>query len=422
MQGVLNYNEEQRDFLQGVHGEAAAMAMRILSDMARVEGVRDFVAVTSAHVDGCVYHGDTGCYFAEKLASAGARVRIPTSLNVGAMDLRQPSNVLLEGATRDLAIRQMNAYVAMGCTPSWTCAPYQAGFRPSPGEQVAWAESNAVVFANSVLGARSNRYGDFLDICCAITGYAPNSGLHRPENRLATLVIDASGLSRSLKKRDDFYPVLGWWLGHTVGAKVAAIVGLPLDVSEDRLKALGAAAASTGAVGLFHVVGVTPEAPTLERALGGAEAVKRIVLNREILLDTHRRMSPAGDEQLDVVALGSPHFSISEFKVLLGLLKGRKAAIPIYVCTGRHVIDELGPLGLLNGLDASNITVVADTCVVVTPVLSSDGGVLMTNSGKFAHYGKSLTGHDVVFGSLEECVNSAIAGRVIRDKAAWGVA
>lgn len=420
--GVLNYNDDHRKFLQGAQGEAAAMAMRILSDMARVEGVREFVAIRSAHVDGCVYHGDTGCHYAEKLVAGEARVRVPTSLNVGAMDLRKPSNVLLVNPSRDLAVRQMNAYVAMGCIPSWTCAPYQAGFRPRLGEQVAWAESNAVVFVNSVLGARTNRYGDFLDICCAITGYAPLSGLHLSENRRATLVIDASGLPPGLLNRDDFYPVLGSWLGSAVGSEVAAISGLPADVSEDRLKALGAAAASTGAVGLFHVVGMTPEAPTMQAALGGNDPATTIRLDVDMLLDTRRKMSPAGGDQLDVLALGSPHFSISEFRSLLARLNGRRASLPVYVCTGRHVIDELEALGWLKSLEQMNVTLVVDTCVVVTPVLQSAGGVLMTNSGKFAHYSKSLTGHDVVFGSLEECVESAVAGRVMREDSAWGAA
>lgn len=398
------------------------MAMRILVDMAHVEGVDEFVSVTSAHIDGCLMHGATGCYYAEKLQAGGGRVRIPTSLNVGAMDLVRPANVLLEGEARDLAVRQMNSYVAMGCTPSWTCAPYQAGFRPDVGEQVAWAESNAVVFANSVLGARTNRYGDFLDICCALTGYAPFSGLHRDENRVARILVDASRIPDALMARDDFYPVLGALLGREVGTVVAVIDGLPGDIDEDRLKAVGAAAASTGAVALFHVVGVTPEAGTLEQALGGAEPVSVIRLSPEMLLAEHQRMNTAHGDQLDVVALGSPHFSFPEFEKLMSLLNGRRCSVPVYVCTGRHVLDRLEPLGWQKLLEGANVRLVLDTCVVVTPVIEARGGVLMTNSGKFAHYSPSLIGHEVVFGSLSECVESAVAGQVVRDPAAWGAA
>ena len=418
----MQMNSEQQAMLDGKSGQAAAMAMRILSAMARSEGVREWVAISSAHIDGCLFHGRSGCDFAEKLVAGGGRVRVPASLNVGAMDLQQPGRVLLGGAARELAVRQMNAYVAMGCLPTWTCAPYQAGMRPGLGEQVAWAESNAVVFANSVLGARSNRYGDFMDICCALTGYAPASGLHLAENRRARIVVDASGLPTALKQRDDFYPVLGAWLGRAVGSAVAVLAGIPASVSEDQLKALGASAASTGSVALFHVAGVTPEAATLERALGGAQPEAVIALTGAMLLEVHRQLNTARGEQLDVVALGSPHFSIHEFAELHRLLGGRRVAVPVYACTGRHTIAELDQREWRGALEAAGVRIIVDTCVVVTPVIAARTGVLMTNSGKFAHYSPSLIGHAVAFGSLSECVESAVAGRIIRDAAAWGAA
>jgi predicted aconitase len=418
----MDLSIDQGNLLSGAHGESAAIAMRILLDMAHVEGVSEFVQVSSVHVDGCLMHGATGCYYAEKLQSGGGRVRVPTSLNVGAMDLVRPENVLLKGKMRDLAIRQMNAYVAMGCTPSWTCAPYQAGFRPALGEQVAWAESNAVVFANSVLGARTNRYSDFLDICCALTGYAPCSGLHITENRYATILINTSLIPAALKLRDDFYPVLGAWLGREVGTDIAVIDGLPVDTDEDRLKSLGAAAASTGAVGLFHAAGITPEAETVAQAMGDREPAHMIELTPDMLLATHRQMSTTSNDEITVVALGSPHFSMQEFTTLLQLLGGRRSRVPIYACTGRHVLDVINEQDLAGELEAANVRLITDTCVVVTPVIEMSDGVLMTNSGKFAHYSPSLIGHEVVFGSLSECVESAVAGSVVRDHSAWGLA
>ena len=418
---MMRLNPEQQGMLDGERGEAASMAMRILVDMARVDGVDHLVPISSVHVDGCVYHGDTGCYFAERLTSLGAKVRVPTSLNVGGMDLCNPANVRLKGRSRDLAVRQMNAYLSMGCVPSWTCAPYQAGFRPGLGEQVAWAESNAVVFANSVLGARTNRYGDFLDICCAITGYAPHSGLHLDRNRLASIVIDAGKLPASLTRRDDFYPVFGSWLGRAVGTDVAVIDGFPSPIPEDRLKALGAAAASTGAVGLFHIAGVTPEAPTTEAALGGREPETIISIDPVDLYAEHARMSSVADDHIDVIALGSPHFSIDEFKTLLKLLGDRRFRIPVYVCSGRHAIDRLDATER-GVLEKAGVRLILDTCVVVTPVIEQEAGVLMTNSGKFAHYSHALIGHEVIFGSLAECVESAVAGRLVRDAGAWGLA
>jgi hypothetical protein len=318
-----------------------------------------------------------------------------------------------------MARRQMEAYVALGCEPTWTCAPYQAGHRPRLGEQVAWGESNAVAFANSVLGARTERYGDFLDACCALTARAPLHGLHLAENRTATVVVDASGVPDALKRLDVFYPVLGTWLGLEVGREVAALVGLPSDVTEDQLKALGAAGASSGSVSLFHVVGVTPEAPTLEAATGGRGDVRRIALTAERLRPALDRLSTSDSGSVDAVAVGSPHLSLAEVRALARLVRGRRLRVPFYACTGRGVLAELEASGDAALLTEAGVEIVVDTCVVVTPILSASGGVLMTCSGKFAHYGPSNTGYDVVYGSLEDCVASAVAGRVVRDEAAW---
>ncbi len=399
---------------------AVDMARRIVADAARLMGAAGLVPVVSAHIDGCLYHGDSGVLFAEALVQGGAKVAVPTTLNVGALDQLHPGRVRFAAHEAAMARRLMDAYEALGCRPSWTCAPYQAGHRPRPGQHVAWGESNAVAFVNSVLGARTNRLGDFLDIACAIAGVAPDCGLHRDENRRATLVVDASGLSARLRASESFYPVLGAWLGAHAGSAIAAITGLPADIPEDALKALGAAAASTGAVALFHIVGVTPEAPTLAAATGSQPPAATIALNTDMLQDARDRLSTAtGDGALDAIALGSPHFSLAEFARLRDLLAGRRLAVPFYACTGRGVVEVLEGRGWRRELTDCGVTLIADTCVVVAPIIQSGNGVLMTNSGKFAFYGEANTGHPTVFGSLEDCVASGVAGRVVRDEALW---
>lgn len=410
---------DERAFLDGVHGEAAATAMRLMVAAAELLGAARLVEIASAHIDGCLYHGDGGVEFAERLVAGGGRVRVPTTLNVGALDLLHPGRVRGDAHHAAMARRQMEAYVAMGCAPTWTCAPYQAGHRPAPGEQVAWGESNAIAFANSVLGARTERYGDFLDACCALTGRAPLHGLHLAENRRARVVVDLSAVPEALKRRDVFYPVLGTWLGMEFGREVTALVGLPADLTEDQLKALGAAGASSGAVALFHVVGVTPEAPTLEAVVGDPDTVLRITPTPSMLREALRRLSTTDAEQVDAVAVGSPHFSREEFAELVRLVRGRRMAVPFYACTGRHVMVDLEASGDAALLAEAGVEVVVDTCVVVTPILPATGGVLMTCSGKFAHYGPSNTGYEVVYGGLEECVASAETGRVVREASLW---
>jgi predicted aconitase len=287
------------------------------------------------------------------------------------------------------------------------------------GAQVAWGESNAIAFVNSVLGARTERYGDFLDACCALIGRAPYYGLHRDEARRARVVVDLSDVPDDLARRDVFYPVLGTWLGLEVGQQVSALTGLPSTVTEDQLKALGAAAASTGAVALFHVEGVTPEAPSLDAALQGGAPDRTVRVRGADLRQALARLSTSESEAVDAVAVGSPHFSLEEFEDLVELIAGKRSRIPFYACTSRNVLVELEASGDSQRLAEAGVDIVVDTCVVVTPILPDTGGVLMTCSGKFAHYGPSNTGYDVAYGSLEDCVASAVEGRLVRDEEVW---
>lgn len=395
------------------------LAMRIVLRMAEVLGARELVEIASAHIDGCLYHGDGGVEFGERLVELGGRVAVPATLNVGALDLLNPARVRAHGHRREMALRQMRAYQALGCKPTWTCAPYQAGHRPAPGEHVAWGESNAVCFANSVLGARTNRYGDFMDICCAIAGRAPRTGLHLVEKRRATVAVDTDAIDAELRRRDVFYPVLGTWLGATVDDRVAVVTGLPETVTEDQLKAMGAAAASSGAVGLFHVEGVTPEAPDLDTALGGMAPQAVITPTPQALRAARDTLSTADAGRIDAVAVGSPHFSMAEFARLDAQLPSTPFAVPFYVCTGRSEYRQLEAADRLRRFEDAGVEIVVDTCVVVTPILPPKDGVLMTNSGKFAHYTPSNTGYGVVYGSLEDCVRSAARARVTRDERLW---
>jgi predicted aconitase len=419
---MLALDDHARAALDGARGAAAQVAMRVVADAARMMGATSLVPIGSAHVDGCLVHGPGGVAFAELLVAGGGRVAVPTTLNVGALDLVQDGVARLDGAARDLATRMARAYETLGCRPTWTCAPYQAGHRPSHGAHVAWGESNAIVFVNSVLGARSARYGDFLDVCCALAARAPFAGLHRDEARRATLVIDATGLSPALLAEDALYPVLGAWLGRIAGGAVAAILGLPPDTDEDRLKALGAAAAATGAVGMFHAVGRTPEAPDLATACGGRRPDRHVVLTAAMLAEARAGLSTAAvapGTAIDAVAIGSPHLSAAELARLAALFAGRRSRVPFYACTGRHAVEGPANAAIAAALRAAGVSVVLDTCVVVTPIMAAGGGLTMTNSGKFAHYMKPNTGRDVVFGTLADCVESAVAGRLARDPELW---
>ena len=254
--------------LNGEAGGAAASAMRILAAFSEAIGAPALLDISRAHIDGCLYHGQVSLDFVELLVSRGGKVRVPTTLNVGTLDLIHPELMRMKPEEQAPARRLMKAHLELGCQPSFTCAPYQTLFRPSFGEQIAWGESTAIVFANSVIGARTNRYGDFIDLCCAITGRAPAWGLHLDENRHGRVLFRLSGFAASLPPTDALYVAVGLIVGERTGERVPVIEGLPQPRDEDQLKALGAAAASSGAVGLFHAVGITPEAATPAQAFG----------------------------------------------------------------------------------------------------------------------------------------------------------
>ncbi len=381
---AVSLTAEERAIVGGERGEGAAIAMRIVAETARLMGAERLIPVESAHIDGALYHGDSGTLFAERLVAGGARTAVRATLNVGAIDLTGCSRNRLPPHQLDMAGRMMTAYKSLGCEPTWTCAPYQAGHRPRLGSQVAWGESNAVAFCNSVLGARTNRYGDFLDIACAISGRAPDYGLHRTENRRATVVFDVSNIDPAFLSSDVAWPVLGNLYGRLIGESIGVISGLSFRPWEDILKAFGATAASAGSVGLFHVAGATPEAPDEATALHHLPPEERILVNADMVRDAQRRLTTAERaDRIDAVAIGSPHLSLEEFDTLRNLLRGRKVAVPIYACTGRHVLRILERDRHRQDLEASGIIIVADTCVVVTPILpEKPGAILMTNSGK----------------------------------------
>ena len=417
----LELSEYDRSLLDGEGGPAGQMAMRILARMAPFYGAQRLLDISGAHIDSTIYIGQAGLEYAERLAGLGARVRVPTTLNVSGLDEAGWQEWPVPADWAQGAQRQMVAYRSMGAIPTWTCAPYQTEYRPKFGEQIAWGESNAIVFANSVIGARSERYPDLLDICCAITGRAPAAGLHLDENRFAQLVLTLQGVPAALQSDDSFYPVLGYLLGKIAGERSPLVLGLEVQPTEDQLKALGAAAASSGAVALFHLVGITPEAPTLQAALGGHAPQESIVISMETLRQARRELSSLAEGPLDMVVLGSPHFSLAEFRQLAPLLRGqeRHPDVQFLVTTSRAVAELARREGSLQTLLDFGGKVTVDTCILATPMLPAAIRRLMTNSGKYAYYAPGMLNTRVAYGSLSDCVRSAIAGRIERDESLW---
>jgi cis-L-3-hydroxyproline dehydratase len=415
----IELTEHDRALLAGSYGKAAQVAMQIVLRMAQIQGATQLVDITQAHIDGCIYTGPASLRFAQQLVAWGAKVRVPTTLNSISVDQRRWRELGIDPALGVPASALGDAYMAMGAQLSFTCAPYLLDSAPKAGEQIVWAESNAVVYANSVLGARTLKYPDYLDICIALTGRAPLIGCHLEDQRKARLQIELPTLGTL---DDAFYPLLGYHIGALAGSRIPLIMGLKQQHPDlDDLKAFGAAFATTSAAPLFHIAGVTPEALDPAQVIDGPLPVIKVSLE-DLLLSWHE-LNSARDPQVDVVSLGNPHFSLSEFAHLARLCQGRKRHpdVVLAITCGRAVLEQARAAGHVGVLEAFGAVIVSDTCwcMLGEPVIPPAARNLMTNSGKYAHYAPGLVGRKVHFASLAECVDAACSATASGRLPAW---
>lgn len=412
---------QDRAILAGAEGKCRQVALQIVLRMAELQGVTELIDVVQAHIDGCIYTGSASLRFAAQLRDWGGKVKVPTTLNSISVDRRRWRALGVPPAFGEPASALAQAYVDMGASPTYTCAPYLLDSAPVAGEHIVWAESNAVVFANSVLGACTAKYADFMDICVALVGRAPRSGCHLPGNRFATARIDLPTLSGL---DDAFFPLLGYWVGLLAGHRIPLICGLEnTPVSRDDLKAFGAAFATTASAPMFHIAGVTPEATTPEMALGAKAPQTTYQITHHDLAEAWGQLNSASTGQVDLVALGNPHFSASECAALALLCKDRKrhAETAVVLTTSRAVYAEAERQGHVAALEAFGVNLLTDTCwcMLDEPVVPPTAHVIMTNSGKYAHYAPGLTGRQIHFGALQACVEAACTGQAPSARPAW---
>jgi len=419
--GVWELTEHDRELIDGAHGKAAAIAMRIVMRIGELQGARQLLDVAQAHIDGCIYTGPASLRFARGLVGMGAQVRVPTTLNSISVDRRRWRELGVDAALGEPADDLGQAYLDMGARASFTCAPYLLDSAPRFGEQIVWAESNAVVFANSVLGARTQKYPDFLDICIALTGRAPDVGCHRDEGRVATVRIDVEAPEAF---NDAFYPLLGYHIGLLCGSEIPVICGLEgCPPNMDDLKAFGAAFATTSAAPMFHIVGCTPEAASVDIALACQPPRRCFAVERTALAASWRELDSAAEREIHLVSLGNPHLSLAECAKLATLCAGRKrkAGTALVVTLGRAVHALARAARHLDVIEAFGATVLTDTCwcMLGEPVIPPAARTLITNSGKYAHYAPGLVGRAVQFGSLADCVEAACTGMRTPQLPSW---
>ena len=417
----MHLTADEQAMADGNAGPVLAFAMDLLVKLGEMHGAPRLEAIEAAYVNTTFSwvepHYDLLCWLAEH----DARVAVPTYTNVTIYD---PDNPRLRtdkdglwASERSLELIKLHRRI--GCEMTLTCAPYHLPDSPGLGTQISCSESNAVSYFNSVTGARTLKYGDYVDMATALTGRVPFVGLHTDEGRRATVVYDVAPLPDAFANDDLSYQLIGHVMGRKTAMEIPALVGINPAATVENLRSIGACGASAGGVAMFHAVGLTPEAPTLEAATDGVEPKRSETITVEDLITARAELTQFDHGRIDAVVIGTPHAPLAEVKTLASLLDGQQVrdGLPFYIQMSRHVLEQAREHGWIETLREAGVTPVADTCIYWRPRASGLTGRVMTNSGKFAYYAPGELEIEAAIGSLRECVESAVRGQVWRDPA-----
>lgn len=386
---------EEESILNGEKGPVLERMMRLLTRLGDIYGADKMIPVGSVQVAGVSYKsiGDPGLEFLEDMASKGARVQVVTFLNPAGMDLEDWEDIGFPPDFAEHQIRIMEAFKNMGLVITSTCTPYLAGNLPRFREHIAWSESSAVSFANSVLSARTNREGGPSALAAALLGKTPNYGLHLEENRSPQVVVDVSAQMGS----DADFGALGWHIGKLVKNKIPYYRGLPSWTTTDDLKALGAAMAASGAVALYYAEELTPEAHLQE-----VSGLEEISVEDQNIADTYAALNTG--EEPDIIILGCPHASLRDIQKTAALLEGKTLKKPLWICTSRMMKEAANRMGYTAIIETAGGRIVADTCMVVSPIESMGYSTTACSSGKAAQYLPGFCKQKVIFNDVESLV------------------
>ncbi|MDA8134047.1 MAG: aconitase X catalytic domain-containing protein [Desulfobacteraceae bacterium] len=413
----MELTPQQKDMLAGKQGDGVRKAMDILMAYGQCYDAQRLIPVTSVHIAGNFpVLLDEGIDWLEDLARGGTRVRVFTTKNPEMYDPLQADEMKVPMRFRQRQGRIHDVLQKLGIVPTYTCHHYLAGNVPRFGDHIAWASSGSQVFANSVIGARSNRDGDHVALAAAIAGVIPEWGLHLKENRRADLMVDVGELDLESYGPEDF-KALGWSLGKSIGARIPAFINLPPDLHIEKIKGLLYTLTVTGAMGMVHLVGITPEAPDTETALGkNNKPIPTLSALPEDVDKAHGEISSATSDKVDLVIFGCPQCSIQEVQEIAELMEGEQVHgdTKFWICTSAWVKLLCDRMGLLKALTRSGVRVVSDVGAADGPhlYLKEQGvRVIAVNSARASYYAHTLFGMETWFGSTRECVLSAISGK-----------
>jgi hypothetical protein len=389
--------KEEEHVYDGEHGWANQISMRILAKLGDLFGASKLIPIESAHVSGVSYKtiGDAASDFLKTLADAEGKAQVRATLNPQGSD----SEYLAKRLPENLIEKQqniLNQFGRMGFTQSLTCTPYYLE-TPSKGSHLAWAESSAIVYANSVLGAWTNREGGPSALASAIIGKTPNYRVHKAENRQPKVVVN---MNAQLRSETDF-GALGFCLGKMLEDKVPLIRGLQ-KASEADLKQLCAALASSGMVNMFH--------RELESSWKEIGKMQEITIEAKDIKQTIESLSTASSNKPDLVFIGCPHCSLGEIKRIASLMKDRKvkAGMEFWVCISRYVKEKAG--SYVERIEKCGGHVLAGVCTIVSWTELLGIKTIMTNSAKTAFYAPTLNRAETILAPMTDCLNMVLQG------------
>lgn len=390
----LTHEEEQ--ILNGSQGEVMERMLRLLVRLGEIYGADKMIPVGSVQVAGVSYKSieEPGTEYLEDLAAKNAKVKVLTFLNPAGMDLENWEKLGFPKTFAKNQLRIMDAFQKMGIVITATCTPYLAGNLPRFREHIAWSESSAISFSNSVIGARTNREGGPSALAAAICGKTPNYGFHLWENRQPQVKIN---VETDLTFDADF-GALGYAVGKLVKNKIPYFVGIK-NADTDQLKALGAAMAASGAVALYHVEGLTPEADLVKK-----DNLETFTIGKKELNDAYAKLNTG--KEPDIVILGCPHASLREISLVAEKLKGKKLRKPVWVCTSRMMKEAADRMGFTDIIMKAGGQIVADTCMVVSPIEDMGYKTTGVTSGKAANYLPGFCKQNVCFANLDKLLEA----------------
>lgn len=396
---------DEQGMLEGKEGPLVQKCMKVLVTLGEIYGAKRMIKIKSVHAPGVSYRvaGDAGLEYVRDASKQG-KFKIPMTLNTTGIDCFDTETL---GFPKDFIKGQIalnEAYEKMGAVPTYTCTPYVVGGCPGFGEHVAWGESSAIIYVNSVIGARTNREGGPTALAAAVCGCVPEYGYHLDENRKATHLVK---VSYPIKTNRDF-AVLGYYVGSKVGNKVPCFTGIKERPVVEQYKALGAALASSGGIALYHVAGFTPEAPTSEIIL--KDEYETLAFGEAEYQEVEMKFTlkvPA-----DLVVIGCPHCTINEVADIAKALAGKKVKVDTWVCLSNQVYQLADRMGFVKQITDAGATFVRDTCPILCPTSSKGYKGVATNSGKLAHYIRGLWNMDSELVQFEDCMRVALGGGI----------